>query len=131
MNYIKKCLLCFRVIENDGRAVRSNYCYRCRVYRKREYNQFRSEIIRTHGQNGWNNYLILRDLFAKNFNVGVTCREFTTVELVQLGFWFPNGISQKGRSTPLIISSGKFQIANFIIQHSEDGHEVFITQLAI
>ncbi len=128
MKNIKICQLCFHEIEIDGRAIRSDLCYQCRVTRKREYNRFRSEVIRTHGQKGWNNYLILVKLFA-NRNYVEFPFKFKTTELIGLGFSFPNGLLQNDRLTPIIISFGKYRIAHFSIQHSQDGHEVIITQL--
>lgn len=121
------CFDCAHIIVSNGKAIRSRYCHHCRVIRKRDYNRFRSEIIRIHGQRGWNNYLILLKFYAARKYDGIPVK-LKTSELLELGFVFPNGIIRNNQLTPMVISFGQYTIVDFIVQHNQDGHEVMISQ---
>lgn len=118
-NYL--CSNCAHIIVSNGKAIRSRYCHHCRVIRKREYNRFRSEIIRIHGQRGWDNYLILSKFYAARKYDGVPIK-LKTSELLEMGFVFPNGIVRNNQLTPMVISFGQYTIVDFIVQHNQDGH---------
>ena len=125
-NYL--CFDCAHIIVSNGKAIRSHYCHHCRVIRKRDYNRFRSEIIRIHGQKGWNNYLILLKIYAARKYDGIPIK-LKTSELIEFGFVFPNGIVLNNQFTAIVTSFGQYTIDDFIVQHNQDGNEVTISQL--